>query len=28
MRIDAAMERISGKVTVAAGYLSGVGGSV
>lgn len=26
MRIDAAMERISGKVTVAAGYLSGVGG--
>jgi len=25
MRIDAAMERISGKVTVAARYLSGVG---
>jgi len=25
MRIDAAMERISGKVTVTARYLSGVG---
>ena len=25
MRIDAAMERISGKVTVAARYLSGAG---